>query len=50
MDLAPAKMDFHLQRLIDGGYVKVLFTDSALGDNFSIRQKGRLALVRRHLL
>lgn len=50
LDLAPAKLDFHLQRLVDAGYVELLFTDSALGDDFAITQKGRQALVKRHLL
>lgn len=50
MDLAPARLDYHLQRLVDGGYIELLFTDSALGDSFGISQKGRTALVRKHLL
>jgi len=50
LNLAPAKLDYHLQRLLDGGYVELLFTDSALGDDFGITQKGRLALVKRHAL
>lgn len=50
MDLAPARLDFHLQRLVDGGYTEVLFTDSAFGDNFAITQKGRYALVKKHLI
>jgi hypothetical protein len=50
IDLAPAKLDYHLQRLVDGMYIEVLFTDSTLGDNFSVTQKGRHALVRKHLL
>jgi hypothetical protein len=50
MDLAPARLDYHLQRLVDGGYMELLFTDSALGDSFGITQKGRHALVKKHLL
>lgn len=50
LGVAPAKLDFHLQRLVDGGYIDVLFTDSALGENFSITQKGRHALVKRQRL
>jgi hypothetical protein len=50
MELTPAKLDYHLQRLVDGGYVELLFTDSALGDSFTITQKGRLALVKKHLI
>jgi DNA-binding MarR family transcriptional regulator len=50
LHLAPAKLDYHLQRLVDGGYIELLFTDSALGDNFSVTQKGRYALVKKHLL
>ena len=49
-DLAPARLDYHLQRLVDGGYIEILFTDSALGDDFAVTQKGRQALVKRHLL
>jgi len=50
MELAPAKLDFHLQRLVDAGYAELLFTDSALGDDFAITQKGRRTLVRKRLL
>lgn len=50
LGLPNARLDYHLQRLIDGGYLEVLFTDSALGGNFGITQKGRHALVKRHLL
>jgi hypothetical protein len=50
MALAPAGLDYHLQRLVDGGYVELLFTDSALGDNFGVTQRGRHALIRRRLL
>ena len=47
LELVPARLDYHLQRLVDGGYVNVLFTDSALGENFSVAQKGRHALIKR---
>ena len=50
MNLTPARLDYHLQRLVDGGYIEMLFTDSALGDDFAITQKGRQALVKKHLL
>jgi DNA-binding MarR family transcriptional regulator len=50
LDLTPARLDYHLQRLVDGSYIDVLFTDSALGDSFGITQKGRHALVKRHRL
>ena len=50
MDLAPARLDYHLQRLVDGGYIELLFTDSALGDDFAITQKGRGRLVKIHLI
>jgi hypothetical protein len=50
LTLAPARLDYHLQRLVDGGYVELLFTDSALGDNFGVTQRGRHALIRRRLL
>jgi|GEM_PF-5558231 len=50
MDLSPARLDYHLQRLVDGGYIETLFTDSALGDDFAITQKGRYALVKKHLI
>lgn len=49
-DLAPARLDYHLQRLVDGGYIGILFTDSALGDDFAITQKGRHALVKKHMI
>ena len=48
--LAPAKIDYHLQRLIDGGFIELLFTDSAFGDCFGLSQRGRRALVKSHLL
>ena len=47
---AAARLDYHLQKLIDGGYVELLFTDSALGGNFAVTQRGRTALVKKHLL
>lgn len=50
LELVPARLDYHLQRLVDGGYIDVLFTDPALGDSFGITQKGRHALVKRHRL
>jgi hypothetical protein len=50
MNLAPAKLDYHLQRLVDGGYIDLLFTDSALGDDFAITQRGRERLVKKRLI
>ncbi len=50
LNLAKPRLDYHLQRLVDAAYIKLLFRDSALGDNFAVTQKGRKALVKKHLL
>lgn len=47
---AAARLDYHLQKLIDGGYIELLFIDSALGGNFGVTQRGRNMLVKKHLL
>lgn len=50
LDLSQPRLDYHLQRLVDGRYVDILFEDSALGQNFSVTQKGRAVLVKKHLI
>jgi hypothetical protein len=50
LGFASARLDYHLQKLVDGSYVDVLFTDPALGACFGITQKGRRSLVKRHLI
>jgi DNA-binding MarR family transcriptional regulator len=50
LNLLKARMDYHLQRLVDGGYIEIVFVDPTLGENFVITQKGRKALVKKHLL
>jgi hypothetical protein len=47
--LTPVRLEYHLQRLFDGGYIEVLFIDPTLGDNFAITQQGRYALVNKRL-
>ena len=48
--LSKPSLDFHLTRLVKNGCVDILFVDPALGENFSITQKGRETLFKRHLL
>jgi hypothetical protein len=50
LDLLKPRMDYHLQRLVDGDYIDIAFVDPTLGENFTITQKGRKALVKKHLL
>jgi hypothetical protein len=50
LNLLKPRMDYHLQRLVDGGYIEIVFVDPTLGENFVITQKGRKALVKKHLL